>query len=117
MIGEAYSAAQPSGVYVTAINRHLKWDEISYILTDCGQSIAGLGLYEFGDPVEGTPEYPIRWWRVGFGVGVFGWVQPDGLIVGGSWSRLPMGPGSQGRNRSRASPPSGFPPAWAQAVR
>jgi len=49
--------------------------------------------------------------------GIFGWVQPDGLIVGGSWSRLLVGPGSQGRNRSRASPSRGLPPALAQAVR
>jgi long-chain acyl-CoA synthetase len=33
---EAYWAAQRSGLYLTAINHHLKRDEISYILTDCG---------------------------------------------------------------------------------
>jgi long-chain acyl-CoA synthetase len=33
---EAYWAAQRSGLYLTAINHHLKRDEISYILTDFG---------------------------------------------------------------------------------
>lgn len=60
---EAYWAALRSGLYITAVNRHLSPAEISYIVNDCGAKalIASAGLREATEAiVEQTPEVEIR---------------------------------------------------------
>ncbi|MEU4840719.1 acyl-CoA synthetase [Nocardia testacea] len=60
---EAYWAALRSGLYITAVNRHLSPAEISYIVADCGAKalIASAGLREAAEAiVEQTPEVQIR---------------------------------------------------------
>ncbi|MFI2232974.1 acyl-CoA synthetase [Nocardia testacea] len=60
---EAYWAALRSGLYITAVNRHLSPAEISYIVDDCGAKalIASAGLREAAEAiVEQTPEVQIR---------------------------------------------------------
>jgi fatty-acyl-CoA synthase len=60
---EAYWAALRSGLYITAVNRHLSPAEISYIVNDCGAKalIASAGLREAAEAiVEQTPEVEIR---------------------------------------------------------
>lgn len=60
---EAYWAALRSGLYITAVNRHLSPAEISYIVSDCGAKalIASAGLREAAEAiVEQTPEVEIR---------------------------------------------------------
>ncbi|MEV0107609.1 acyl-CoA synthetase [Nocardia sp. NPDC050799] len=60
---EAYWAALRSGLYITAVNRHLSPAEISYIVDDCGAKalIASAGLREAAEAiVEQTPGVEIR---------------------------------------------------------
>ncbi|MGW0005158.1 acyl-CoA synthetase [Nocardia grenadensis] len=60
---EAYWAALRSGLYITAVNRHLSPDEISYIVDDCGAKalVASAGLREAAEAiVEQTPAVEIR---------------------------------------------------------
>jgi fatty-acyl-CoA synthase len=60
---EAYWAALRSGLYITAVNRHLSPAEISYIVNDCGAKalIASAGLREAAEAiVEQTPDVEIR---------------------------------------------------------
>ncbi|MGV9637147.1 acyl-CoA synthetase [Nocardia rhamnosiphila] len=60
---EAYWAALRSGLYITAVNRHLSPAEISYIVGDCGAKalIASAGLREAAEAiVEQTPGVEIR---------------------------------------------------------
>lgn len=60
---EAYWAALRSGLYITAVNRHLSPAEISYIVNDCGAKalIASAGLREAAEAiVEQTPAAEIR---------------------------------------------------------
>ncbi|MEV3961633.1 acyl-CoA synthetase [Nocardia sp. NPDC050193] len=60
---EAYWAALRSGLYITAVNRHLSPAEIGYIVNDCGAKalIASAGLREAAEAiVEHTPAVEIR---------------------------------------------------------
>ncbi|WP_063130508.1 acyl-CoA synthetase [Nocardia fusca] len=60
---EAYWAALRSGLYITAVNRHLSPAEISYIVNDCGAKalIASAGLREAAEAIVAqTPEVEIR---------------------------------------------------------
>ncbi|WP_416564953.1 acyl-CoA synthetase [Nocardia testacea] len=79
---EAYWAALRSGLYITAVNRHLSPAEISYIVDDCGAKalIASAGLREAAEAiVEQTPEVQIR---LAFGGAVEGYeCYEDALAV------------------------------------
>ncbi|MBF6351469.1 acyl-CoA synthetase [Nocardia flavorosea] len=60
---EVYWAALRSGLYITAVNRHLSPSEISYIVNDCGARalVASAGLREAAQKiVEETPGVQIR---------------------------------------------------------
>lgn len=60
---EVYWAALRSGLYITAVNRHLSPSEISYIVGDCGARglIVSAGLREAAEKIiEETPEVEIR---------------------------------------------------------
>ncbi|NKY58470.1 acyl-CoA synthetase [Nocardia flavorosea] len=60
---EVYWAALRSGLYITAVNRHLSPSEISYIVADCGARalITSAGLREAAEKiVEETPGVEIR---------------------------------------------------------
>ncbi|WP_280489594.1 acyl-CoA synthetase [Nocardia carnea] len=60
---EVYWAALRSGLYITAVNRHLSPSEISYIVGDCGARalIASAGLREAAEKIiEETPDVRIR---------------------------------------------------------
>ncbi|MFD4405391.1 acyl-CoA synthetase [Nocardia sp. NPDC058499] len=60
---EVYWAALRSGLYITAVNRHLSPSEISYIVNDCGARalIASAGLREAAEKIiEETPGVEIR---------------------------------------------------------
>ncbi|MFI1460882.1 acyl-CoA synthetase [Nocardia carnea] len=60
---EVYWAALRSGLYITAVNRHLSPSEISYIVGDCGARalIASAGLREAAEKIiEETPGVQIR---------------------------------------------------------
>ncbi|WP_280457707.1 acyl-CoA synthetase [Nocardia carnea] len=60
---EVYWAALRSGLYITAVNRHLSPSEISYIVNDCGARalVASAGLREAAEKiVEETPGVQIR---------------------------------------------------------
>lgn len=60
---EVYWAALRSGLYITAVNRHLSPSEISYIVNDCGARalIAAAGLRDAAEKIiEETPGVEIR---------------------------------------------------------
>ncbi|WP_280421077.1 acyl-CoA synthetase [Nocardia carnea] len=60
---EVYWAALRSGLYITAVNRHLSPSEISYIVGDCGARalIASAGMREAAEKIiEETPDVRIR---------------------------------------------------------
>ncbi|WP_280474850.1 acyl-CoA synthetase, partial [Nocardia asiatica] len=60
---EAYWAALRTGLYITAVNRHLSPSEISYIVNDCGARalIVSAGLAEAAEQIVAqTPAVEIR---------------------------------------------------------
>jgi fatty-acyl-CoA synthase len=60
---EVYWAALRSGLYITAVNRHLSTDEISYIVNDCEAKalVVSAGVAEAGEKiVPDTPGVAIR---------------------------------------------------------
>ena len=70
---EVYWAALRSGLYITAVNRHLSPGEISYIVNDCGARalIASAGVREAAEKIiEETPGVEIR---LAFGGAVTGY--------------------------------------------
>lgn len=81
---EVYWAALRSGLYITAVNRHLSPSEISYIVNDCGARalIASAGLREAAEKiVEETPGVEIR---LAFGGGVEGYGSYEEALAGTS---------------------------------
>jgi fatty-acyl-CoA synthase len=60
---EAYWAARRSGLYLTAINHHLKRAEVSYILNDCGAQallVSGAQAAQALEVADGTPAITSR---------------------------------------------------------
>jgi len=81
---EVYWAALRSGLYITAVNRHLSPGEISYIVNDCGARalIASAGLREAAEKIiEETPGVEIR---LAFGGGVEGHGSYEEALAGTS---------------------------------
>lgn len=81
---EVYWAALRSGLYITAVNRHLSPSEISYIVNDCGARalIASAGLREAAEKIiEETPGVEIR---LAFGGGVEGYGSYEEALAGTS---------------------------------
>ncbi|WP_280416334.1 acyl-CoA synthetase [Nocardia carnea] len=81
---EVYWAALRSGLYITAVNRHLSPSEISYIVNDCGARalIASAGLREAAEKIiEETPGVEIR---LAFGGGVEGHGSYEEALAGTS---------------------------------
>ncbi|MEU4313054.1 acyl-CoA synthetase [Nocardia sp. NPDC024068] len=81
---EAYWAALRSGLYITAVNRHLSPDEIAYIADDCGARalIVSAGLREVAEQVAGkTPAVEIR---LAFGGAVAGYESYEKALAAAS---------------------------------
>lgn len=60
---EVYWAAMRSGLYLTAVNRHLSAEEVAYIVDDCGASVlvVSAGLAELADRIVPlTPAVELR---------------------------------------------------------
>lgn len=89
---EVYWAALRSGLYITAVNRHLSADEISYIVNDCGAR-ALIVWAELADVaqrvVEQTPEVEIR---LAFGGDVHGYESYEKASAAASSEPLPDQP-------------------------
>ncbi|WP_063007869.1 acyl-CoA synthetase [Nocardia kruczakiae] len=89
---EVYWAALRSGLYITAVNRHLSADEISYIVNDCGARalIVSAELADVAQRVvEQTPEVAIR---LAFGGPVPGYDSYDKALAASSAEPLPDQP-------------------------
>lgn len=81
---EVYWAALRSGLYITAVNRHLSPSEISYIVNDCGARalIAAAGLRDAAEKIiEETPGVAIR---LAFGGEVEGHDSYEDALAGAS---------------------------------
>jgi long-chain acyl-CoA synthetase len=64
---EAYWAAQRSGLYVTAINHHLKRAEIGYILNDCAAKALIVSVNKAEQALQVVPDTPGILSRFAFG--------------------------------------------------
>ncbi|PPJ38389.1 acyl-CoA synthetase [Nocardia nova] len=89
---EVYWAALRSGLYITAVNRHLSAAEISYIVNDCGARalIVSAELADVAQRVaEQTPEVGLR---IAFGGDVPGYQSYEKAVAAQSPEPLPDQP-------------------------
>ncbi|MEU1958368.1 acyl-CoA synthetase [Nocardia sp. NPDC019304] len=91
-IYEVYWAALRTGLYITAVNRHLSPSEISYIVDDCGARalIVSAGLADAAEQI--VPETPGVEIRLAFGGHVPGYKSYEEAIAASSPEPLPDQP-------------------------
>ncbi|MFD8244990.1 acyl-CoA synthetase [Nocardia sp. NPDC059691] len=91
-IYEVYWAALRTGLYITAVNRHLSPSEISYIVNDCGARalIVSAGLADAAEQI--VPETPAVEIRLAFGGQVPGYKSYEDARVAASPDPLPDQP-------------------------
>ncbi|MGV9719277.1 acyl-CoA synthetase [Nocardia beijingensis] len=89
---EVYWAALRTGLYITAVNRHLSPSEISYIVDDCGARalIASAGLTDAAEQI--VPETPAVEIRLAFGGHVPGYKSYEEATAAASPQPLPDQP-------------------------
>ncbi|WP_067802049.1 acyl-CoA synthetase [Nocardia beijingensis] len=91
-IYEVYWAALRTGLYITAVNRHLSPSEISYIVNDCGARalIVSAGLADAAEQI--VPETPAVEIRLAFGGHVPGYKSYEEATAAASPQPLPDQP-------------------------
>ncbi|MER7448932.1 acyl-CoA synthetase [Nocardia beijingensis] len=91
-IYEVYWAALRTGLYITAVNRHLSPSEISYIVDDCGARalIVSAGLADAAEQI--VPETPAVEIRLAFGGHVPGYKSYEEATAAASPQPLPDQP-------------------------
>lgn len=91
-IYEVYWAALRTGLYITAVNRHLSPSEISYIVDDCGARalIVSAGLTDAAEQI--VPETPAVEIRLAFGGHVPGYKSYEEATAAASPEPLPDQP-------------------------
>ncbi|MGV9543614.1 acyl-CoA synthetase [Nocardia beijingensis] len=89
---EVYWAALRTGLYITAVNRHLSPSEISYIVDDCGARalIVSAGLADAAEQI--VPETPAVEIRLAFGGHVPGYKSYEEATAAASPEPLPDQP-------------------------
>lgn len=81
---EVYWAAMRSGLYITAVNRHLNADEATYIVNDCGaKAVVVSGKLE-SLALQVAQRTPDVSWRAAFGGTVAGHLDYDDVLHTGS---------------------------------
>ncbi|MEU6828347.1 acyl-CoA synthetase [Nocardia beijingensis] len=91
-IYEVYWAALRTGLYITAVNRHLSPSEISYIVNDCGARalIVSAGLADAAEQI--VPETPAVEIRLAFGGHVPGYKSYEEATAAAAPEPLPDQP-------------------------
>jgi len=89
---EVYWAALRSGLYITAVNRHLAPAEISYIVNDCGARalVVSARLAEVAEAI--VPETPDVRIRLAYRGGVPGYESYEDALLNASTEPLPAQP-------------------------
>lgn len=90
-IFEVYWAAMRSGLYLTAVNRHLSPDEIAYIVNDCGAQalVASGALRDVATAILPTIDVAVR---LTFGGDVSGYESYEDALATASTIPLPSQP-------------------------
>ncbi|PYE17332.1 fatty-acyl-CoA synthase [Williamsia limnetica] len=90
-IFEVYWAAMRSGLYLTAVNRHLSTDEIAYIVNDCGAMalVASGALRDAATAILSTTDVAVR---LVFGGEVPGYESYEDALATASTTPLPSQP-------------------------
>ncbi|CQR65586.1 acyl-CoA synthetase [Streptomyces leeuwenhoekii] len=105
---EIYWAAQRSGLYITAVNRHLAPSEVAYIVSDCGAKglFASAAKAELAEAVvaEGLPEVRLR---LSFGGDVKGYERYEPAVA--AFPPAPMGDQPRGADMLYSSGTTGRP--------
>lgn len=81
---EVYWAALRSGLYITAVNRHLSAPEISYIVNDCGAKALIVSAELAGVAAEIVAETPEAGLRLAFGGAVPGYDSYEEAVAAAS---------------------------------
>jgi fatty-acyl-CoA synthase len=104
---EAYWAALRSGLYITAINHHLKPAEIAYIVNDCGAKLLLVSANKAEQAMEVVPDTPGVTSRIAFGGPVPGHEHYEPLMAAASDE--PLADSRVGRDMLYSSGTTGRP--------